>query len=351
VAQQTNGSVPVGSSLTTTDNAIPWLSPSGDFAFGFQRIRGKDNYVLSIWYDKIPDKTIISYPQGNSMVSRGSKVELLNGSGLVLTDPQGTRVWSSMSVSNLAYGIMNDTGNFVLVGSDSRNIWESFDSFADTMLPTQVMARGGLLYILKRNGKSSELTPRDALPSGDYYHRATLGFDGVFTQYYHPKNSDGITSWSILWLEPENICQDIISDEGSGAGGFYSVCSLNGARRPNCECPPGLSLIDSCDPYGDCKLNFIPSCEEELTYSGEIDFMELTSIDWPQSDYVHMESTSKQEQSENIHNHRIIPLRNTPVIMMVDVYSYGVLLLEIVTCRKSVKEFRSGDEYGEILTD
>ncbi|GKB67628.1 G-type lectin S-receptor-like serine/threonine-protein kinase LECRK3, partial [Tanacetum coccineum] len=321
---------------------------------------------LSIWYDKIPDKTIIWYPQGNSMVSRGSKVELLDGSGLVLTDPQGTRVWSSMSVSNLAYGIMNDTGNFVLVGSDSRNIWESFDSFADTMLPTQVMARGGvinsklsetnftggrfqlrllqdgnlvlnsrdiasgytykayyisntydasnstnsgdqlifdatgILYILKRNGERSELTPRDALPSKDYYHRATLGFDGVFTQYYHPKNSDGNTSWSILWLEPENICQDIISDEGSGACGFNSVCSLNGARRPNCECPPGLSLIDSRDPYGDCKLNFTPSCEE--TYSGEIDFVELTSIDWPQSDYVHMESTSVDECKDSCMN-------------------------------------------------
>ncbi|GKC81545.1 G-type lectin S-receptor-like serine/threonine-protein kinase LECRK3 [Tanacetum coccineum] len=240
------------------------------------------------------------------MVSRGSKVELLDGSGLVLTDPQGTRVWSSISVSNLAYGFMNDTGNFVLVGSDSHSIWESFDSFADTMLPTQdgnlvlnsrdissgytykayyisntydasnstnsgdqlIFDATGLLHILKRNGERSELTPKDALPSGDYYHRATLGFDGVFTQYYYPKNSDGNTSWSISLLEPANIW---------------------------------LLLIDPCDPYGDCKLNFTPSCEEDLTYSGEIDFVELTSIDWPQSDYVHMESTSVDERKDFLH--------------------------------------------------
>ncbi|GKC17424.1 G-type lectin S-receptor-like serine/threonine-protein kinase LECRK3 [Tanacetum coccineum] len=249
---------------------------------------------LPIWYDKIPEKTIIWYPQGNSMVSRGSKVELLDGSGLVLTDPQGTRVWSSISVSNLAYGFMNDTGNFVLVGSDSHSIWESFDSFADTMLPTQVMARGGvinsklsdtnftggrfqlrllqdgnlvlnsrdiasgLLYILKRNGKRSELTLK------------------------MPFLLEIIIIELLLVL--------------------MVVCSLNGARRPNCECPPGLSLINSRDPYGVCKLNFTPSYEEELIYSGYIDFVELTSIDWPQSDYAHMESTSVDECKDSYMN-------------------------------------------------
>ncbi|KAJ0612322.1 putative protein kinase RLK-Pelle-SD-2b family [Helianthus annuus] len=43
--------------------------------------------------------------------------------------------------------------------------------------------------------------------------------------------------------------------------------------------------------------------------------------------------------------------RNTPVTVKVDVYSYGVLLLEIISCHKSVKDNESGDEYGVILTD
>uniref|UniRef100_A0A251UDK3 Uncharacterized protein n=1 Tax=Helianthus annuus TaxID=4232 RepID=A0A251UDK3_HELAN len=62
VAQQINGtgSVPVGASLTATDNGMPWLSPSGDFAFGFQRIQ-QDSFLLSIWYDKIPEKTITTF--------------------------------------------------------------------------------------------------------------------------------------------------------------------------------------------------------------------------------------------------------------------------------------------------
>nr|GEZ04639.1 G-type lectin S-receptor-like serine/threonine-protein kinase LECRK3 [Tanacetum cinerariifolium] len=42
---------------------------------------------------------------------------------------------------------------------------------------------------------------------------------------------------------------------------------------------------------------------------------------------------------------------NTPVTTKVDVYSFGVLLLEIISCRKSVKGNENGDEYGAILTD
>ncbi|CAI9303895.1 unnamed protein product [Lactuca saligna] len=89
-AQQNDGSVSVGASLTATPDVKPWLSSSGEFAFGFQQVQGNDNFLLSIWYDKIPDKTIIWYPEEGRMVPTGSKVELLRASGLVLSDPQGT---------------------------------------------------------------------------------------------------------------------------------------------------------------------------------------------------------------------------------------------------------------------
>ncbi|KAD5803504.1 hypothetical protein E3N88_14864 [Mikania micrantha] len=241
-AQQPNGSVSIGSSLTATPDANPWLSSSGEFAFGFQQVQGKDNFLLSIWYEKIPNKTIIWYPQGGPTVSPGSKVDLVDRRGLVLSDPQGKEVWSSNSISDLAYGYMNDTGNFVIMGSNSLSVWDSFDHPTDTMLPTQVMLRGGVInskmsqmnftrgrfqlrmlqdgnlvlntrdmitgspdnayyisdtfdasnstnsgdqlifdatgymYILRRNGVRSNLT-QDSIPSGDYYHRATLDSD------------------------------------------------------------------------------------------------------------------------------------------------------------------------------
>ncbi|KAL8495922.1 hypothetical protein ACS0TY_019876 [Phlomoides rotata] len=41
-----------------------WLSPSGDFAFGFQLLplspfHDQDRYLLAIWYNKIPEATIV----------------------------------------------------------------------------------------------------------------------------------------------------------------------------------------------------------------------------------------------------------------------------------------------------
>ncbi|KAJ9559386.1 hypothetical protein OSB04_014000 [Centaurea solstitialis] len=356
-AQQTNCSASVGASLTATDDVKPWLSPSGDFAFGFQRIQRKHSFVLSIWYDKILDKTIVWYPQTNATVPRGSKVELINGRGLVLKDPQGREVWStSISVSDVACGFMNDTGNFVILGNDSRKIWESFNSPADTILPTQVLeieeeinsrknksdfSRGrfqlrvlqdgnlvlntrdlftdlpldayyisgtrdagnstnfgerlvfdsmGYLYILRRNGERSDLTTRGMIPSGDYYHRATLDSDGVFTQYYYPKNPTANASWEVILLKPEDICSSMKGN--SGACGVGNVCSLDG-NQPKCECPQGFSLLDSNDPNGDCKPDFTPICYEG--YGGDrFDFFELNNTDWPGSESVHINPSNEQ---------------------------------------------------------
>lgn len=53
---QKNSTLSVGSSLIAADNDISWYSPSGDFAFGFQNVN--DQFLLSIWYDKIPDKPL-----------------------------------------------------------------------------------------------------------------------------------------------------------------------------------------------------------------------------------------------------------------------------------------------------
>ncbi|KAB5565150.1 hypothetical protein DKX38_005204 [Salix brachista] len=56
---QTDGSNPVGASITANDDAPPWLSSSGEFAFGFRQMENKDYFWLSIWYEKIPEKTVV----------------------------------------------------------------------------------------------------------------------------------------------------------------------------------------------------------------------------------------------------------------------------------------------------
>ncbi|KAK4856968.1 hypothetical protein QYF36_023211 [Acer negundo] len=345
---ETVGRVPVGETLAAGNEASPWLSPSGDFAFGFQELKdNKDLFLLSIWYHKIPEKTIVWYGYGDApaVAPRGSQVELTVDRGLVLNDPQGQEIWNSdIGLGAVAYGVMNDTGNFVLVSGDSDELWDSFSYPTDTLLPFQVMetdgklfsrrsqsnfSRGrfqlrfsdgnlllstvnlptkyvyddyynsrtsegyrvmfnesGYMYILRRNDQRFILTTVRPVSTADFYQRSTLDYDGVFTQYFYPKVSTGNRSWSPLWSQPENICVGIDGGLGSGACGFNNICSLN-SQRPVCNCPKGYSLIDKNDVYGSCKPDFELSCNEETQNSIEdlYDFFEINDIDWPTSDY------------------------------------------------------------------
>lgn len=349
---QTDGNINIGASLSASQNSSSWLSPSGDFAFGFHSLDSdKGLFLLAIWYAKIPEKTIVWFANGDSPAASGTKVELTADRGLVLTSPQGQQLWKSDPIiGTVAYGLMNDTGNFVLLSSNTNKLWESFKNPADTMLPSQILERGqflsskrsngnfskgrfrfelnsdgnlvlttvnlptdktnepyyesktngssnqlvfnqsGYMYILQENDQRFALTRRVETSASNYYYRATINFDGVFTQYQHPKNSTGNEGWTAFRSLPdENICKASFVSTGSGTCGFNSVCSLNSDRRPICECPRGYTLIDPNDQYGSCKPNYTQSCVDDDDEPGSpedlYDFEEITNTDWPTSDY------------------------------------------------------------------
>ncbi|CAN6556017.1 unnamed protein product [Malus baccata var. baccata] len=150
VISQNNGRVAVGSSLTaTTGNSSSWLSPSGDFAFGFSPLGNNDLFMLSIWYAKIPDKTVVwhAYKDNNPVVAPGGSIlNLTANSGLVLNNPQGGEIWKFGTASVIvANGVMNDTGNFVLQDENSGSLWETYSNPTDTVLPGQTIERNGKL--------------------------------------------------------------------------------------------------------------------------------------------------------------------------------------------------------------
>ena len=72
---------------------------------------------------------------------------LTANSGLVLTSPLGEQLWKSNQTlaGVVSHGVMNDNGNFVLEDEKSARLWESFKNPTDTMLPGQIMERGGEL--------------------------------------------------------------------------------------------------------------------------------------------------------------------------------------------------------------
>jgi len=54
--------ITLGSSLTPQGPNRFWLSPSGDFAFGFRPIDGNtSSYLLAIWFNRISSKTVAWY--------------------------------------------------------------------------------------------------------------------------------------------------------------------------------------------------------------------------------------------------------------------------------------------------
>lgn len=142
-----NGIISIGSSISAADKASSWDSPSGEFAFGFQKVQEKDEFLLSIWYAKLPEQTIVWFLNDGTTVPAGSKVQLTDDRGLVLTDTQGKELWKSEPFSGIASGgVFSDTGNFKIVGSDSSVLWDTFSNPTDTILPTQTLEVYGTLY-------------------------------------------------------------------------------------------------------------------------------------------------------------------------------------------------------------
>ncbi|CAJ2664736.1 unnamed protein product [Trifolium pratense] len=149
VVAQTKSTIAIGDSYTAQTSSSPWLlSPSGEFAFGFLALKDTaDLFLLSIWYAKISDKTVVWYANRDSPAPKGSKVKLHANDGLVLTYPNGDGLWNTTEVisDGVFRGVFIDTGNFVLENANSKSVWETFKFPSDILLPSQVVEKGGKL--------------------------------------------------------------------------------------------------------------------------------------------------------------------------------------------------------------
>ena len=145
---QAQQNITLNSSLTTQGPSTSWLSPSGDFAFGFRPIEGNTSfYLLAVWFNKIGNQTVAWYAKTADQdpapvqVSSGSRLQLNSNGALSLQDSTGTEVWNPQIVG-ASYTAMLDSGNFVVAASDGSTKWESFKNLTDTILPTQVLTIG-----------------------------------------------------------------------------------------------------------------------------------------------------------------------------------------------------------------
>ncbi|KAF6149123.1 hypothetical protein GIB67_038356 [Kingdonia uniflora] len=315
---QTYRNVTLGTSLSTNDKNPYWASPSGEFSFGFYPIQ--DVFMLAIWYEKIAVESIIWTANGGNTVESGSKIELTSDGVLSLSTPNGTQIWKveSMDSIGVTSAAMLDTGNFVLSSDESAIKWASFDIPTDTIVPTQILNplgklsarltqndysqgrfelilqgdgnlvlyqkarpmgdnydgywdtattngsqlifnQSGYIYLSLGSGNTnrSSLTPTTQVSPREFYHRATLDFDGAFRHYTYPKNSQ--------------------AEDGVNPGQFP-----NDNQRPQCNCPPRYTYIDSNNTFNGCKQDFL---QQICGTSDGFELREIPSIDWRTSDY------------------------------------------------------------------
>ncbi|KAI8531521.1 hypothetical protein RHMOL_Rhmol11G0142700 [Rhododendron molle] len=153
------------------------LVSSGEtFALGFFSPGNSSRRYVGIWYNKIPEQTVVWVSNRDSPINGTSGVLSLNRDGnLVIYDnTQNRTVWQT-NVSAVSYSAqLLDSGNLVLFQGDSGSggvVWQSFDHPTNTLLPNMKIGldrRTGLEWFL------TSWKSRDDPSTGEYSYRLEL---------------------------------------------------------------------------------------------------------------------------------------------------------------------------------
>ncbi|KAL6527771.1 hypothetical protein OROMI_029582 [Orobanche minor] len=285
---QSNPGIPLNVALVAGNAYSTWISPSGDFAFGFRQVSPSPVYLLAIMFDKMPEteKTIVWSANGDHPVEQGSRVQLYDNGRYELRDTRGYTIWSANVIGSggVDYGAMLDNGNFVLKRNNSV-VWQSFDEPTDTLLPGQVFNQNGSLFarfsetifakgrykfilqtdgslvlytlyypiahymvaywytqtintgyqvifsqsgnvhLTARNGTILNRISSSGVPVSKFYQRLTLDCDGVLRQYVFPKSNKSTGGRPMRWSVDDYTPTDICLRVGGTRG--RGVCGSN----------------------------------------------------------------------------------------------------------------------------
>jgi hypothetical protein len=117
------------------------VSKGKTFALGFFSPGNSGRHYVGIWYNKVPERTVVWVANRDSPLNDTSGVLSINGHGNLVLNGQNRSapIWStnaSVSSANNSMAQLLDSGNLVLVPPDSQRFtWQSFDYPTNTMLP------------------------------------------------------------------------------------------------------------------------------------------------------------------------------------------------------------------------
>ncbi|WCJ42944.1 G-type lectin S-receptor-like serine/threonine-protein kinase RKS1 [Euphorbia peplus] len=160
------------------------ISTNQIFALGFFTPGVSPHRFIGIWYNKIPEKTVVWVLNRDNPINGTHGILTVDDrdGNLVLYENNQTRVptWSSNVNASSTEAQLLDSGNFVLVDREngSNTVWESFDFPTDTTIPTMKLG------LNRKTGKNWFLTSwksRDDPSSGNIFLKINpIGFPQVF---------------------------------------------------------------------------------------------------------------------------------------------------------------------------
>ncbi|TXG47674.1 hypothetical protein EZV62_026968 [Acer yangbiense] len=323
---------------------VPNSSFDIGFAFGFVSYRPISSTFLgaasvSLTITNGYDVEVFWLANRNKPVHENATLQLQKNGDLILTDGDGTLVWSTntsnMSVAGLQ---MSNTGNLVLYGDNNQTLWQSFDHPTDTLVPGQkLMARQKLVsrasatnwtegsFYLSVSSEGLFAFYRSNVPQMYFkfsvsgikeseqpsYIRAVKGTlalyilsaepsvpDAVlsspvdYTEYaYMRLDSDGHLRFYDGGIDPVDILADDLEEcDYPTVCGNYGLCS-NG----QCSCPYGFyqnNVSDNPNKFGCTEINPV-TCEngsQSLFPLKDVYYFNYVDPDAADLKGIHMES-------------------------------------------------------------
>ncbi|RWR88179.1 G-type lectin S-receptor-like serine/threonine-protein kinase RKS1 isoform X1 [Cinnamomum micranthum f. kanehirae] len=145
------------------------ISAGEKFVLGFFSLANSKNRYVGIWYNQIPNQTIVWTANRENPVHNSSGILTIKGGNLVLLDGghnNNITLWStnvsSSTMANNSSATLTDSGNLVLKDGQQRTSWESFDYPTNTYLPRMKLGfkkRTGLNWILTSWNSADDPAP------------------------------------------------------------------------------------------------------------------------------------------------------------------------------------------------
>ncbi|KAK3043730.1 hypothetical protein RJ639_001926 [Escallonia herrerae] len=256
------------------NDGIFLVSNSSNFGFGFKPTKDVTMFLLVVKH--LSSSTVIWSANRGSLVSNSDNF-VFDDSGDAHLQSGETVVWSAGTANKGVFAMqLQDSGNLVLLGNDSRIIWQSFGHPTDTLLSNQEFREDmklvsnpnnkNLSYILEI--KSGDMILYAAFPTPQPYwsmvkdnrrtinkiggEMSTASLDGKSWRFY---DQSRVLLWQFIFNQDTDTNSTWIAVLGDDGFISFSRLRSGGSANPSSTKIPlnFCSTPEPCGPYSVCS--------------------------------------------------------------------------------------------------